>query len=86
MRLNTRADQPVESYPAVVVSTNTETNEAEFFVYPGENSPEFTPGKLDGRMDVVAETITPARLVLRATGKYMNQPPLNTPAPTEQNP
>jgi hypothetical protein len=86
LRLNTRADQPVESYPAVVVSTNTETNEAEFFVYPGENTPGFAPGKLDGRLDVVAETITPARLVLRATGKYMNQPPLNTPAPAEQNP
>ncbi len=41
LRLNTRPDQPLASYPAVVVATNTETNEAEFFVYPGENPPEF---------------------------------------------
>lgn len=86
LRLNTRADQPVASYPAVVVSTSRENNEAEFFVYPGENSQDFQPGKLDGRIDVAAETITPARLVLRATGRYLDQSPLNTTTPQEQAP
>jgi len=86
LRLNTRADQPVVSYPAVVVSIDAETNEVEFFIYPGENPQEFQPGKLDGRIDVVAETITPARLVLRATGKYLDQTPLNTQVPQEQTP
>ena len=86
LRLNTRPDQPLASYPAVVVATNTETNEAEFFVYTGENPPELTTGKLDGRLDVIAETITPARLVLRSTGKYLDQSPSNTPALQEQNP
>jgi hypothetical protein len=83
LRLNTRADQPVVSYPAIVISTDPQKNEAEFFVYPGENAPEFQPGKLDGRIDIVAETITPARLVLRATGKYLDRQPASTQAPPE---
>jgi hypothetical protein len=86
LRLNTRADQPVASYPAVVVSISQDTNEVEFFVYPGENLQDFQPGKLDGRINVAAETITPARLVLRATGKYLDQSPLNTTTPQEQAP
>jgi hypothetical protein len=86
LRLNTRPDQPTVSYPAVVVATNPESSEAEFFVYPGENAPQLATGKVDGRLDVIAETITPARLVLRSTGKYLDQSPLNTPAPQEQSP
>lgn len=86
LRLNTRADQPVISYPAVVVATNPGNNEAEFFVYPGENAPELVTGKLDGRLDVIAETITPAGLVLRSTGKYLDQSALNRPTPQEPNP
>jgi len=69
---------------ATVIGKDPDTNQVEFWAIANNAPPDILQGNPTARVDVQVESITPARLVLRASGKYLGQPqkPINTqPAP-----
>jgi hypothetical protein len=86
LRLTGSADQPAISLPAYLFSRDQTNNTAEFVITGSEMLPEGTSGKLNGRIEVEVEYLTPAELVMRSSGRFFNQGqlPVSTGQPAGQ--
>ena len=67
------ADQPTLTLPAVVFDLLNEGEQVEILVISDGLPPDVKQGKLTGQVDVEVEYITPAELVLRTSGKFLNR-------------
>jgi hypothetical protein len=85
LRLPQGADQPAITIPAVVFDLPREGEQVEILVLPSEQPLDTQPGKLSGQVEVEVEYVTPAELVLRTSGKYLNrsQVPVSPQTPQE---
>lgn len=70
LRLSGSADRPGLSLPAYLFSLERGKNPVEFVIMANDTLPS---GKLSGRLEVEVERVTPAELVLRTSGRYLNQ-------------
>jgi hypothetical protein len=73
LRLSQGADQPSLTLPAVVWNLPSDGEQVEILVLSGGEALNQQPGKLSGQVEVEAEYITPAALLLRTSGKYLNR-------------
>lgn len=73
LRLPQGPDQPAITIPAVVFNLPREGEQVEILVLPSEVPLDTQPGKLSGQVEVEVEYVTPAELVLRTSGKYLNR-------------
>jgi hypothetical protein len=73
LRLPQNADQPSMTLPAVVWNLPSDGEQVEVLVLEGVETLNQQQGKLSGQVDVEVEYITPAALVLRTSGKYLNR-------------
>ncbi len=76
VRLYPGPDQPVISLPAMVYEIPTEGEDVKFYLMTSELSPGGLQGKLNGQVEVEVEHLSPAELVLRTSGKYLNRSPV----------
>lgn len=83
VRLNAGPDQPPLSIPAMVYDVPLEGGQVQLYLLTNELPGGSPQAKLNGQVEVAVERITPAELVLRTSGKYLNRSP-NLTAP--QNP
>lgn len=73
LRMSQGADQPSVTLPAVVWNLPTEGEQVEILLLSGGETLSQQQGKLSGQVDVEVEYITPVALVLRTSGKFLNQ-------------
>lgn len=73
LRLPQGPDQPAMTIPAVVFDLPRDGEQVEILVLPNGEIMNTQAGKLTGQLDVEVEYITPAALVLRTSGKYLNR-------------
>jgi hypothetical protein len=73
LRLQTGSEGPPLVIPTVVYSTDLAEDQVELLIIAPEFSAADLPESISGRIEVEAEYVTPAQLVLRASGKYLNQ-------------
>jgi hypothetical protein len=73
LRLSPGADQPSLTLPAVVWNLSAEGEQVEIMLLSGGEALNQQSGKLSGQVDVEVEYITPAALLLRTSGKYLNR-------------
>ena len=76
LRFSPSQDQPMVGIPAVVYDFQRQNNAVEFLItnleaIPGELNPE--KSGIRGRADVEVEYVTPAGLLMRSSGKFLNQ-------------
>ncbi|MDX1438176.1 MAG: hypothetical protein R3335_15295 [Anaerolineales bacterium] len=74
LRINTLGDGGVITMPALVVDVDRQNNLVEFLVFTDESTLtalEIEP-ELNGQVEVEVEYVTPASLVRRASGTYLN--------------
>jgi hypothetical protein len=72
LRLSPGADQSSINASALVYGVETEQNNVELLVMTPGLSAEIPKEKLSGQVEVEVEYITPAKLVLRTSGKVFN--------------
>jgi hypothetical protein len=78
VRLDFGADQPAQTLPAYLYRL-PENDEAVLFYLDRNDLPDSArTGKLNGQVEVEVEKVTPAQLVLRTSGKFLNQAPAPT--------
>ena len=73
LRLSQGADQPTLTLPAVVWDLPPDGEQVEILILSDALPPDAQKGKLAGQLDVEVEYITPAALVLRTSGKFLNR-------------
>ena len=73
LRLPQGPDQPAITIPAVVFNLPREGEQVEILVLPSQVPLDTQQGKLSGQVEVEVEYVTPAELVLRTSGKYLNR-------------
>ena len=73
LRLNTGPDQPALALPAMVYYLRSDTDQVELILLSNQAPPTLANGKISGRAEVEVEYVTPAQLLVRATGKYLNE-------------
>ena len=73
LRLPQSPDQPAMTIPAVVFDLSREGEQVEILVLSNELPLDAQQGKLTGQLEVEVEYVTPAELVLRTSGKYLNR-------------
>lgn len=73
LRLRQGADQPPITLPAVVFDLPRQGEQVEVVVLSGALPPEASRDRLTGQVEVEVDYVTPAELVLRASGKYLNR-------------
>jgi hypothetical protein len=73
VRLNASGDQAGGAYPAMVFDINRDKNQADLYLLPSENPPDLSGDKINGRAEVEVEYVTPFELILRNSGRFMNQ-------------
>jgi hypothetical protein len=73
LRLNTGPDQPALALPAMVYYLRSDTDQVELILLTNDVPPDLLSGKISGRAEVEVEYLTPAQLLVRATGKYLNE-------------
>jgi hypothetical protein len=85
LRLPRSADQPAMTIPAVVFDLPRDQDQVEIMVLSSDFSPETQQGQLTGQVEVEVEYVTPAELVLRSSGKFLNrsQVPVSPQTPQE---
>ena len=71
LRVSQGQDQPAITLPAYVYQLEPDSDEAQIVVTEGEVPVNLRSGKLSGRVEVEVEYLTPAQLLLRASGKYL---------------
>jgi hypothetical protein len=76
LRFSPSQDRPMVGIPAVVYDFKRQKNTVEFLLtnleaIPGELNLE--TGEARGRADVEVEYVTPAALLMRSSGKFLNQ-------------
>jgi hypothetical protein len=73
LRLSGTSEQPALSFPAYLFSLEQGADAAELVLLSSEVPPNLLDSKLTGRVEVEVEYITPAEMLLRASGRYFNQ-------------
>jgi len=73
LRLDQGVDQPILTLPAVVWDLPTDGEQVEILILSDALPLDAQQGKLAGQLDVEVEYITPAALVLRTSGKFLNR-------------
>jgi hypothetical protein len=73
IRLTGGAEGQTVLLRATVIGKDPATNQVEFWAVANNAPPDILQGNPTARVDVQVESITPARLVLRASGKYLGQ-------------
>jgi hypothetical protein len=73
VRLKSGSDQPDVTLPAFVYDLSPESNQAVLVFDTNQVPVELQTGSLNGRVEVEVEYLTPVELVVRATGKYLNE-------------
>ena len=73
LRISPGADQPTISASALVYGVETEGNRVELLVMSPEFPRDISTEKFSGQVEVEVEYITPAKLVLRTSGKVINK-------------
>ncbi|MBN1149423.1 MAG: hypothetical protein JXA78_19330 [Anaerolineales bacterium] len=71
LRLETGADQPSLTLPALVYGVERNGTQVELLIMAPDLPPEALAEGLSGQVQVEVEHITPAELVLRASGTYL---------------
>jgi hypothetical protein len=84
VRLPQGSNQPAMTISAVVFDLPRDSDQVEILVLPGELPIDTQPGKLTGQVDVEVEYVTPAELVLRTSGKFLNRSQLPVSPQTPQ--
>jgi hypothetical protein len=72
LRLEVDPEQAAITIPALVVGTERGGNQVELLVMLNDPALKTLQGKQPGQVDVEIEYITPVRLVMRASGKFLN--------------
>jgi len=85
LRLPQSPDQPATTIPAVVFDLPRDSEQVEILVLPSGLPLDTQPGKLTGQVEAEVEYVTPAELVLRTSGKFLNrsQVPVSPQTPQE---
>ena len=73
VRLNMGPDQQQVTLPAAVYDLPQGSDQVELVAMTNEIPSEALSGKASGRVEVEVESLTPAQLVIRATGKVLKQ-------------
>ena len=73
LRISPGADQPTINASALVYGVETEGNRVELLVMTPGFSEDISKDKLSGQVEVEVEYITPAKLVLRTSGKVIGK-------------
>jgi hypothetical protein len=73
LRLTQGTDQPTLTLPAVVFDLPRDGEQVEILVISNALPLDSQQGELTGQVDVEVEYITPAELVLRTSGKFLNR-------------
>ena len=73
LRLNFAEDGQQVTLPAMVINKTPGEEQVEILVMGGELPAGSASGEFSARVEVEAEYITPANLVMRASGKYLNR-------------
>lgn len=73
LRLTFSEDGQQVTLPALVVNKIPSENQVEILVMGGALPAGIDPGELSARVEVEAEYISPANLVMRASGQYLNR-------------
>lgn len=80
LRIDRGADQSSLTIPGMVYDTRLVKDKVILYVYSDTLKEALINGKLTGRAEVEVEYVTPAQLLVRATGKYLegsNQIPVS---------
>jgi hypothetical protein len=85
LRLSQGSDQPVLTLPAVVWDLPQGQEQVEILVLSDGLPLDAQQGELLGQVDVEVEYITPAELVLRTSGKFLNRSQLPVSPQTPQD-
>jgi hypothetical protein len=74
LRINAGPDQPVVTVPALLVGVDDRSGTAQFLLMSDDFPLSVLRGGLSGKAEIQVEVeyVTPAALVLRASGKYLN--------------
>ena len=86
LRVTVGSDQSVVSLPAMVFTIQPDSNDVEIILTTNEIPENLLAQGFKGQVQVEAEYVTPAVLVMRAMGKYLNRQqipvsPQETPGP-----
>jgi hypothetical protein len=73
LRLSQGPDQPALTLSAVVWDLPREGEQVEIMVLSGGLPVDVQQGEISGQVDVEVEYVTPAELVLRTSGKFLNR-------------
>jgi hypothetical protein len=73
LRLDLGQGQPPVTFPVSVYAVDPESGLVELYPLSGALSLDTLHGKLKGQVQVEVEHVTPATLVLRASGKILNR-------------
>lgn len=73
LRFNPGNSQPIVTLPAVVYDLLSEPNTAELIIITNEIPQEVLAGKISGRAEVEVDYLTPAQLLMQASGRLLNQ-------------
>jgi hypothetical protein len=83
-RMETGQDQRPVSIPVVVYEIQPDGNKVIFYATDTSALPDPIPDGLQGRVDVEVEYVTPADLVLRASGKFLEGSRIPTSPQTQE--
>ena len=72
LRINTVPDGKILNLPALVIGTDREAELVEFIILADEEAVSSLDPDLTGQVEVEVEYVTPAALVRRASGSYLN--------------
>lgn len=78
IRLDPGPDQPSLALPATLYRLPETGEQVLFYITDNALPEDQRPEKLTGQVEVEVEYVTPAELVLRTSGKYLNQSPQTT--------
>lgn len=73
LRLTIGADQPTAALESAIYQVFPDSKQAELVVMPEEPTPQMLGEKVSGRAEVEVAYLTPAQLLMQATGKALDQ-------------
>lgn len=85
VRINPGADQSAITLPAMVYDIPSDGSDAQLYLLTNDLPPGGLQGKLNGQVEVAVERLTPAELLLRTSGKYLNRSPASSSQQTPQD-
>jgi hypothetical protein len=85
LKVTVGSDQAVVTLPAMVFTTQPGSSDVEIIVTTNEVPENLLSEGFKGQVQVEAEYVTPATLVMRAIGKYLNRPQIPVTPRQNQN-